>query len=248
MITAEDLVLELEKEESKYFKLATVVELFENNTAKIKFDGEETVSEKQYAYLDSYIPTQNDRVLLGILGGTYVILGKVNYNVSPNVEEEIDRYLFDLKEVIIKMGMNVTGISKFVDVEINNAMIDDLNTITSYTEDAETNNLTSNNLKVNSNTELNNLTILGKILGGLVIGGAITLESNLTANGGTVIEAAVLRSRGTFQHNGTMLGFYGKSAVSRKTIANLSTSATEANIISKLNELLNALRDIGLIG
>lgn len=87
MITAEELVLELSnKEESENFKLATVVSLFGNNTAKIQFDGEDTPSEKQYAYLESYKPTTEDRVLLGALSGTYVILGKVNYNVSPPVD------------------------------------------------------------------------------------------------------------------------------------------------------------------
>lgn len=110
MITAEELVFEIDNtEEQKNFKLGTVVELFENNTAKIQFDGEDIPSQKQYAYLDSYIPKVSDRILLGSLGGTYVILGKVNYNVSPSAEEEIDRYLFDLKQVIMKKGLNVVG-------------------------------------------------------------------------------------------------------------------------------------------
>lgn len=84
MMTAEDFVLELDdNEEKKSFKLAIVVGLFENETAKIQFDGEENPSEKQYAYLESYIPKIDDRVLLGVLGGTYIILGKVNFNESP---------------------------------------------------------------------------------------------------------------------------------------------------------------------
>ena len=84
-MTAEDFVLELDdNEEKKSFKLAIVVDLFENETAKIQFDGEEEPSEKQYAYLDSYTPEIEDRVLIGALGGSYVILGKVNYNVIPS--------------------------------------------------------------------------------------------------------------------------------------------------------------------
>ena len=111
MITAEELVIELNSSEEKQscFKLGTVVDLFDNNTAKVQFDGEDTPSEKQYAYLDSYIPGVGDRVLLGVLSGTYVILGKVNYNISPSIEEEVDRYLFDLKKVIMHKGLNVTG-------------------------------------------------------------------------------------------------------------------------------------------
>ena len=125
MITAEEFVLEIEpQEESKNFKLATVVELFENNTAKIQFDGEDTPSEKQYAYLASYTPKVSDRVLLGVLGGTYVILGKVNYNVSPSTEEEIDRYLFDLKKVIMQKGLSVSGGANIDSLTVDDIAID----------------------------------------------------------------------------------------------------------------------------
>lgn len=65
------------------FKLGTVDDLFPNGTAKVKFDGEETASEKQYAYLAEYAPTINDRVLLAYCGGTYIILDKIHYNVPP---------------------------------------------------------------------------------------------------------------------------------------------------------------------
>lgn len=62
-------------------------ELFYNNTAKLIFDGEETASQKQYAYLDSYTPAVGDRVLLASISGTYVILGKINYDVKPSGNE-----------------------------------------------------------------------------------------------------------------------------------------------------------------
>ncbi len=68
---------------SSSFKLGMVTELFNNGAAKVKFDGEDTASEKQYAYLAGYKPAVNDRVLLAIVSGTYVILDKINYNVSP---------------------------------------------------------------------------------------------------------------------------------------------------------------------
>lgn len=65
-------------------KLATVTSLFENGTAKVKFDGEETASEKQYSYLSSYGPESNDRVVMASIAGTYIILGKVAYNMIPS--------------------------------------------------------------------------------------------------------------------------------------------------------------------
>ena len=112
MINAEEFVLELnDTGESKNFKLGTVYALFVNNTAQIQFDGEDAPSEKQYAYLASYTPKVFDRVLLAITGGTYVILGKIHYNVPPATGEELDRYLFDQKLVTMTKGLSVTGVT-----------------------------------------------------------------------------------------------------------------------------------------
>ncbi len=82
MIEANDFIQEPEKQE--VFRLGVVVELFSNKTAKIKFDGEETASQKQYAYLNNYSPVVGDRVVMAALSGTYIILGKLNYNNSPS--------------------------------------------------------------------------------------------------------------------------------------------------------------------
>lgn len=81
--SAEELIMQDNREQESPFKLAVVVELFSNNTAKITFDGEDTASEKQYSYLDSYVPAIGDRVILASIASTYVILGKVKYNEAP---------------------------------------------------------------------------------------------------------------------------------------------------------------------
>jgi len=65
------------------FRLAVVAALFSNGTAKVTFDGETEASEKEYPYLASYVPKTGDRVLLAAVAASYVILGKVNYSVSP---------------------------------------------------------------------------------------------------------------------------------------------------------------------
>lgn len=113
MITATDIVRDDEelKEELKdnSFRLAKVVELFKNQTAKIQFDGEEEPSEKEYSYLSSYIPQIGDRVILGSISNTYVIFGAIRFNVEPDIEEEIDRYLFDEKKVTVKKGIDIKG-------------------------------------------------------------------------------------------------------------------------------------------
>lgn len=80
MITAEELIQIAKPNQQNPFKLATVVGLFDNGTAKIQFDGETEPSEKEYAYFSSYRPVVGDRVLLAKVGGTYVIMNSIAYN------------------------------------------------------------------------------------------------------------------------------------------------------------------------
>ena len=96
MINTEDMV-KLTEPESKdsAFRLGTVAALFAHGTAKILFDGEEEVSEKEYAYLSNYVPELNDRVLLAKTGGSYVIIGALSYAVAPDDGEATQNYLFD---------------------------------------------------------------------------------------------------------------------------------------------------------
>ena len=95
------------KQESP-FRLGVVAALFPNSTAKIKFDGEETASEKQYAYLASYMPALNDRVLLAKTAGTYVILGKINYTESPTDPAPEPTSYFTLDGDTLKANYNVS--------------------------------------------------------------------------------------------------------------------------------------------
>jgi hypothetical protein len=80
MVTAEELV-QINNGEQKglVVRLATVTELFENGTAKIKFYGEETASEKEYSYLASYRPKKDDVVVLLPILDTYIIADKIKY-------------------------------------------------------------------------------------------------------------------------------------------------------------------------
>lgn len=59
------------------FVLGTVDSLFPDGSAKIKFDGETTTSQKKYKRLASYTPAAGHRVMLAVVSGTYVILGRV---------------------------------------------------------------------------------------------------------------------------------------------------------------------------
>lgn len=83
IITASELTEQEHKrgiKQQEPFVLGTVKELFTNGNAKITFDGEDVPSNKKYSYLASYSPNVSDRVLLIKISGTYIIIGKINYN------------------------------------------------------------------------------------------------------------------------------------------------------------------------
>lgn len=69
------------KDKQEVFKIGTVTALFPNGNAKIKFDGESIASQKKYSYISTYTAMVNDRVMLARVSGTWVILGKIKYNI-----------------------------------------------------------------------------------------------------------------------------------------------------------------------
>ena len=46
--------------------------------ARLVIDGETEATSKGYAFLESYSPVLNDRVLCAVVGDQYVVLGKVH--------------------------------------------------------------------------------------------------------------------------------------------------------------------------
>lgn len=59
------------------YRLGKIDSSYTSGRPKIVFDGETLASTKQYPYLASYIPVANDRILMLIVAGSYVILGKI---------------------------------------------------------------------------------------------------------------------------------------------------------------------------
>lgn len=236
MISVEDFVQEIGiTDDKKNFKLGEVVELFSNDTAKVKFDGEEAPSEKQYSYLASYVPKVNDRVLLAITGGTYIILGKVNYNVPPSAEEEIDRYLFNLKKVIIDKGLKIT-----LGTETDTLTVNSGATIVG-------------NIGVNGTITATGLSSSGSVTAsGSLSGGSISTEGTLSAKG-TTVTTLTASSKATFngavEHKGNSIGFFGTTAQTKPTGASYSELPAGANlseVITKLNLYINLLKRYGL--
>lgn len=64
---------------------AYVTATFPGTLPKVTFDGESTLSAKQYAVMSNYLPTASDRVVLVPVGTTYLIIGALDSDASARV-------------------------------------------------------------------------------------------------------------------------------------------------------------------
>lgn len=75
MINSEQLLIlitqMIQKEAKPSFVLGTI------KSGKVQFDGEDATSNKTYKKLNDITLSENDRVLLAAVSGTFVILGKL---------------------------------------------------------------------------------------------------------------------------------------------------------------------------
>jgi hypothetical protein len=97
------------------FKLATVEALFTSGTAKIKFFGESTASEKEYSYLSTYRPTLNDTVLVIPFADTYIIAGKLLYQEVIEDKEVTQEQLTEILTEYAKVT-DLVGFAKTSDL------------------------------------------------------------------------------------------------------------------------------------
>lgn len=70
-------------------KLGVVTGFFDSGAPVIQFDGEQEPSKKEYPYIATYIPHQDDRVLCMSVGDSYVIMGAINFEIAPKNEDNI---------------------------------------------------------------------------------------------------------------------------------------------------------------
>lgn len=62
---------------SPTFRLGTVDLAYTTGLPKVLLDGDETITIKQYSHLRNYSPTAGDRVMLALVGSTYIVLGRI---------------------------------------------------------------------------------------------------------------------------------------------------------------------------
>lgn len=242
MITSDELVQEVTPVESKTnenFKLAVVVDLFDNETAKIQFDGEDIASEKQYSYLRSYIPAIGDRVLLASVGGTYIILGKISFNESPEIIEEIDRYVFDEKKVTMSKGLQVT----------NGITSDSVTTTGSISAGSmtTTGSISAGSVTASETISGSNISTTGQVSGATLNIFDLAEIYRLNVNSVTYMYST-LYLQSNLKHDGSMLSFFNTTLKGKQTVSQLTVTPTLDNLKSKLNALISALGAYGLIG
>lgn len=68
-------------------KLAKVESVDQNSGLTLLVDGETSSTTKKYKYLNSYVPAENDRVVIDEISGSYVVIGKItnDYTDAGNV-------------------------------------------------------------------------------------------------------------------------------------------------------------------
>lgn len=76
-ITPEEFIQMNQPENKPSFRIAKVPASYVSGRPSLVFDGETTASTKQYPYLSSYTPKAGDKVLMALVAGTYVVLGKI---------------------------------------------------------------------------------------------------------------------------------------------------------------------------
>lgn len=77
MFKAKDYLKDTNKRNESQFAMGTIAQGYSTGRPLVVFDGDDASGEKEYPYLSSYTPSSGDRVLLGKVSGSYVILGRV---------------------------------------------------------------------------------------------------------------------------------------------------------------------------
>ena len=77
-MTVDDFLKMVNKDAPPQFVLGTVDTAYTTGAPRILFDGDTVVSSKKYSCVNSYNPTPGDRVILCIIGGSFVVLGSIN--------------------------------------------------------------------------------------------------------------------------------------------------------------------------
>lgn len=229
-------------------KLATVTGFFDSGAAKVKFDGEEEESKKEYPFMKHCIPKEGDRVYMKEFADSYIIYGVVLFETAP---EKLDGTEGD---------WTVNGIIKAKSAEIteNLRAATFEGKLTGDVKGNVTGNLTGNvkgNVegdvtgKVKGDVEGN---VKGKLTGDVEgnVKGSLTGNVNGSLSGSYVSVSGTLTGRalnvpGLKVNSNGYISFFGRNYCGQSRVATLSQNAALNTVTAKVNELINTLSRYG---
>lgn len=77
MLKVKDYLKDTNKDQASQFTLGTIAQGYSSGRPLVIFDGDDASGKKEYPYISSYTPVSGDRVLLGKVAGSFVIIGRV---------------------------------------------------------------------------------------------------------------------------------------------------------------------------
>ncbi|WP_311443839.1 hypothetical protein [Ezakiella coagulans] len=225
-------------------KLATVTGFFDSGAAKVKFDGEEEESKKEYPFMKHCIPKEGDRVYMKEFADSYIIYGVVLFETAP---EKLDGTEGD---------WTVNGVVKAKSAEIKEnlraAMLE--GKLTGDVKGNVTGDLTGNvkgNVegKVKGDVEGN---VKGNLTGNVTgnVKGSLTGNVNGSLSGSYVSVSGTLTGRalnvpGLKVNSSGYISFFGRNYCGQSRVATLSQNAALNTVTAKVNELINTLSKYG---
>ena len=222
---------EEKKETATTDRIATVVDFFESGAAKVRFDGEDKDSEKEYPFMKHCIPAKGDRVYMRAFAESYIIEGVILFETAPQKLDGVDS------------DFNVKGKLKASSAEISgNVSASNFNgDVTGNVRGSLTGNVRGN---VTGDVTGN---VRGTLTGN-VKGGGIT-ASNITASGTAKFNtmSANYITCSNFKTSSSGVGFFGYSPTRKEQVYSLPSSPDIKSITTTINSLLYALRKYGLI-
>lgn len=213
------------------YRLATVSAVTANGVA-VQFEGEETATDKEYTVVQSYAPKQGERVVMLNISGTYIVLGSVG-PPPPGYISVTEKGVANGVATLDEGGKIVAGQLPALDFVPNDqkGAAGGVATLDS-------------NSKVPT-SQIPSLSYIPSSEKGSA-NGVATLNSS-----GRVVQTVETALRATDfseSHTGSRISFFNGSSVTKRGLQNLSSDATTQQIVSRVNNFFNIMRDYGLIG
>ena len=213
------------------YRLATVVAVTANGVS-LQFEGEDTATDKEYTVMQQYAPKQGERVVTMYISGTYIALGSVGppKDVYIPIEAKGAANGVATLDSAGKITPDQMPALDFIPLDQKGAA-NGVPTLDS-------------NSRIPA-SQIPSLSYIPSSEKGQANGVATLNSSGRVAQ---MVETALRATDFSESHTGSRISFFNGSTATKRGTQNLSSGATLEQTVSKVNALLNILRDYGLIG